>query len=157
MRVLGVDYGQKRIGLAISDPLGIFAQPLDTVEAPDAASAADRIAALCKERSVETIVVGLPRNMDDTLGPSASAALAFKDLLAAKTGLLAVTWDERLSTMQAERSLRETGMSRRKRAGRVNAVAAQVILQSYIDARKKSATSEDRSAGSTPRGGPTGP
>jgi putative Holliday junction resolvase len=146
MRVLGVDYGQKRIGLAISDPLGIFAQPLETVEAPDLASAADRIAAICKERSVETILVGLPRNMDNTLGPSARDALAFKDMLSAKTGLPTVAWDERLSTMQAERSLRETGLSRHKRQARVNAVAAQVILQSYLGAQKKGAPPQSGSA-----------
>jgi len=137
MRFLGVDYGRKRIGLAVSDPSGIFAQPLETVEAADAQSAAARIAALSSERKVDEIVIGLPRNMDDTLGPMADAALAFRDLLAEKTGLPVRTWDERLSSARAERSLRETSMSRARRQKRVNAVAAQVILQAFLDSGKK--------------------
>ena len=136
MRILGVDYGEKRIGLAISDPLGMFGQPLETVES-GAAPPVDRIAEICKERGVETIVVGLPRNMDGTLGPKAAEASAFADALAGKTGLNVVLQDERLSTARAERSLRETDMSRRKRKARVDAVAAQVILQTYLDTRSK--------------------
>ena len=139
MRTLGVDYGEKRIGLAISDPLGIFAQPLSVVDGTDAQAAARMIAEISMEREVETIVVGLPRNMNDTLGPKAMEALAFKELVERETGLEVVTWDERLSTARAERALRESTMSRKKRQQRVDAVAAQVVLQAYLDAKNRRA------------------
>jgi putative Holliday junction resolvase len=140
-RILGVDYGQKRTGLAISDPLGIFGQPIETIEAADPASAAAAIKRTCEARGVSLIVLGLPRNMDNTLGPKAKEALAFRDVLAAATGLEVVTRDERLTTVSAERALRETSLSRKKRQKHVNSVAAQIILQGYLDAKRKSQTS----------------
>ena len=105
MRILGVDTGTVRIGLAVSDPMGIFAQPFGAVQVKDTASAADEVARIARERGVEKIVVGLPRNMDGTLGPKAEEARAFGALLAEKTGLPVDEWDERMSTMAAERSL----------------------------------------------------
>jgi putative holliday junction resolvase len=136
MRVLGVDYGTKRIGLALSDPLGIFAQPLQALAVSDLPSAADEIARITKERDVDTIVIGLPRNMDGTIGEKAQEALAFLDMLLERTHVVVVPWDERLSTAFAERALRESNMSRKKRKKRVDMVAAQVILQGYLDSRK---------------------
>ena len=133
VRILSVDYGEKRIGLAISDPTGIFGQPLETIDASDPRSAAVYVSTLCRSRGVETIVLGLPRNMDGTLGPKAREALVFKDILEKETQVPVVTWDERLTTARAERSLRETRLSRKKRQQRVDAVAAQVILQGYLD------------------------
>jgi putative Holliday junction resolvase len=140
MRILGVDTGTVRIGLAVSDPLGIFAQPLGAVQVKAPASAADEVAKIAKERGVERIVIGLPRNMDGSLGPKAEEARAFGALLVEKTGLPVDEWDERLSTMAAERALRQSDMSRDKRKKRVDMVAAQIILQAYLDAqRRKSA------------------
>ena len=140
MRILAVDYGQKRTGLAISDPLGIFGQPFDTITACDPREVASRISALCVERGVGTIVLGLPRSMDNTLGPKAEETLAFRDILAGQTQVPIVTWDERLTTVQAERSLRDADLSRKKRRQRVDAVAAQIILQGYMDATRKAKT-----------------
>ncbi len=137
MRILGVDTGTVRIGLAVSDPLGIFAQPLSWVSGKDRARAVDEIAQIAKEREVERIVVGMPRNMDGTLGPKADEARAFMAILAEKTGLPVDEWDERLSSAAAHRSLRESQMSRRKRMERVDAVAAQMILQAYLDNRRR--------------------
>ncbi len=138
MRILGVDFGEKRIGLALSDPMGNFAQPLEAVVVEgDLAEAAEKIGALAREYEAGEIVLGLPRNMDDTLGKKAEQALAFRDVLVEKTGLPVITWDERLSTRQAERHLRETGWSRRRRMKRVDMVAAQIILQGYLDFRSR--------------------
>lgn len=143
MRILGVDYGTKRIGLALSDPLGIFAQPLEALQVTDLPSAADEITRIAKERDVDTIVIGLPRNMDGTLGEKAQEALAFLDMLLERTHLIVVPWDERLSTAFAERALRESNMSRKKRKKRVDMVAAQVILQGYLDSRKSAPQAKD--------------
>lgn len=134
MRILGVDYGTKRIGLAISDPLGIFAQPFEMVAVVDEDfdAAAGEIAEIAAANDVGQLVVGLPRNMDDTVGFKAKEALAFGELLAEKSGLPVATWDERLSTAQAERHLRETGLSRGKRKKKVDMMAAQIILQGYM-------------------------
>ena len=142
MRILGVDYGEKRVGLAVSDPLGMFAQPLEAVEvAGDLSKAAERVGEVAREYDAAEIVLGLPRNMNDTLGPKAEEALAFREILIEKTGLPVITWDERLSTRQAERHLRQTGWSRRRRKKRVDMVAAQIILQGYLDFRAKGGTS----------------
>jgi putative Holliday junction resolvase len=140
MRILGVDYGEKRIGLAVSDPLGIFAQPLEAVQVEDDfPAAAERIAQVAREYDAAEIVLGLPKNMNNTLGPKAEEALLFKELLLEKTGLPVTTWDERLTTRLAERHLRQTGWSRQRRKKRVDMVAAQIILQGYLDFRAKNA------------------
>ena len=136
-RILALDVGSRTFGMAVSDPLGIFAQPLGAVEVKDTASAADEVAQIARERGVERIVVGLPRNMDGSLGPKAEEARAFGALLAEKTGLPVDEWDERLSTMAAERALRQSDMSRDKRKKRVDMVAAQIILQAYLDAHRR--------------------
>ncbi|MCD6406176.1 MAG: Holliday junction resolvase RuvX [Planctomycetes bacterium] len=143
MRILGVDYGEKRIGLAVSDPTGLIAQPLEVIAGGDPAAAARGIAEVAARYEAAEIIIGLPRNMNDTLGPKAEEALAFKALLENATDLDVATWDERLSTVRAERSLRETGWSRRKRQKRVDMVAAQVILQGYLDFLRKTRPSQE--------------
>ncbi len=130
MRILGIDYGTKRIGLALSDELGFTAQPLPFVEADNLR----HIAEIVRERAVTKIVVGLPRNMDGSYGPSAEAA---RELVGKLRPLVAVpieTWDERLTTSQAQRVLTEGNVSRAKRKEKVDSMAAQLMLQSYLDA-----------------------
>ena len=146
MRSLGIDYGEKRIGLAVSDPLGMFAQPLQAIEVGgDFAAAAARIVEIAEEYEAEELVIGLPKNLDDTIGFKAEEALAFKRLLEEKTSQPVIPWDERLSTVQAERHLRQTGWSRRKRARKVDMVAAGIILQGYLDFLAKAGRTKDPS------------
>ena len=130
-RVLGVDYGSKRIGLALSDLSGLIARPLAVVDGE--AELFTLLPRLVEEEEVETVVIGLPRNMDGSLGPKAREVLEFKARLEERTDLPVETWDERLTTVQAERALRDGGLSRGKRGRRVDKVAAQILLQSYLD------------------------
>jgi putative holliday junction resolvase len=132
-RLLGIDLGKARVGLAISDELGLLAHPLETIPAEKRSALIERICAIVRKKTVECVVVGLPRNMNGTMGPAASDALAFVDQLRAKLSCLVVTWDERLTTLAAERALREAGRSTRTSRGQVDQVAAQMILQGYLD------------------------
>jgi putative Holliday junction resolvase len=133
-RTLGVDLGERWIGLALSDPMGISARPLEVVARGDPFwKALERLVA---EEGVDRLVLGLPLNMDGSEGPRARDALAFKAEIERRSGLPVETWDERLTTAQAEAALRSSGLSGRKRAERVDKVAAQIILQSYLDRRK---------------------
>ena len=133
-RVLGIDLGSVRVGLAVSDPLGMFAQPLDVVARDDVmTSIAERI----DELSVEEIVVGIPLNMDGSHGPGAEAALAFADELRASTGLPVSCFDERLSTVEAERTMRAGGTKAKAQRGVVDKVAAAIVLQAYLDSRQR--------------------
>ena len=130
-RTLGVDLGDRWIGLALGDPTGTCARPLEVVERGDAFwKAVERLVA---EEEVNRIVLGLPLNMDGSVGPRARQALAFKAEIERRYGLPVDTWDERLTTVQAEIALRASGLSGPKRAERVDKVAAQIILQSYLD------------------------
>ncbi|MFH1278391.1 MAG: Holliday junction resolvase RuvX [Candidatus Eisenbacteria bacterium] len=150
--VLGIDWGERRVGVAVSDPEGIVALSLGVLDGSDPKAVAAEIAALARERGAERIVVGLPRNMDGTLGPVAEAALRFRDLLAEVLTVPVETWDERLSSAEAERLIRdaESGPSRpgdrrprrrggtpkkRKEKSRVDRIAAVIILQSWLDRR----------------------
>lgn len=130
MRILGIDYGTKRIGLALSDELGYTAQPLPFVEADKF----QQIAEIVKQRDVTKIVVGLPRNMDGTYGASADAARQLIEKLKPLVTIPIVTWDERLTTSQANRVMTETNTSRAKRKEKVDSMAAQLLLQSYMEA-----------------------
>ena len=132
-RLLGIDLGKARVGLAISDELGLLAHPLETFPADKRNALIERIFAIVREKEVERVVVGLPRNMDGTLGPAATESLAFVDQLRARLSCPVVTWDERLTTVAAERALREAGRSTRTTRGQVDQVAAQMILQGYLD------------------------
>ena len=132
-RILGVDYGEKRIGLAVSDPDGVMALPLRVVEVRGEDDAVRAICQVAAVKEAERMVVGLPLNMNGTHGPMAEKAAAFAARLATAAGLPVDTFDERLSTSSAERSLLEADLSRRKRRGLRDKLAAQIILQSYLD------------------------
>jgi len=132
MRVLGLDFGSKRIGLAISDGLGITAQPLDTIT-PDKLHTLNE---LIKEYEVEELVVGLPLNMNGSKGPKAEEAIAFVEELKKTISVPIKMWDERLTTMAVEKELIRADVSRKKRKRSIDKLAAQLILQGYLDAQR---------------------
>jgi putative Holliday junction resolvase len=132
-RLLGIDFGRARIGLAISDELGLLAHPLETLPAGNGKESALRISMVVREKEIERVVVGLPRNMDGSLGEAANEALAFVEKLRAHLPCPVVTWDERLTTVAAHRALRDAGRTSRTTRGCVDQVAAQMILQGYLD------------------------
>jgi putative holliday junction resolvase len=133
MRVLAIDHGTKRLGLALSDETGTIAQPLQFLSAEPGATLLERLKEIVDARKVEEIIVGLPRNMNGTYGPAAEKA---REFVAALKQVLTVpirTWDERLTTVQANRFLIDSGMRREKRKERVDQTAAAILLQSYLD------------------------
>ena len=131
---LGIDHGEARIGLAISDELGMFAHPLETVEARDSAAAMSRIATLVTAKGVRIVVVGLPRNMDGTYGPAAVKVRAFTEELTKRIAPCEVIFvDERLSTVAAQKALHASGRNVKQSRSVVDQVAAQMILQTYLD------------------------
>jgi len=130
-RVMAVDLGSVRTGVAVSDELGMLAQPWKTLPGGD--KALDAIASAVEELNPSRVLVGLPRNMDGTYGPAAEAARAFADLLRARIGCPVDLWDERLTTVSAQRALRESGRKARDQRGVVDQVAAQFLLQSWLD------------------------
>jgi putative Holliday junction resolvase len=132
-RLLAIDLGRARSGLAISDELGLLAHPLETLESGKTNEIMQRIGALVREKNIERVVVGLPRNMDGSLGAAAKAALAFAEKLRAQLSCPVVTWDERLTTVAANRILHEAGRATRSIRGCIDQVAAQMILQGYLD------------------------
>ena len=136
MRALGIDFGDKRIGVALSDPLGIIASALTVIERKSDEAALKSIVALAQEHEVECIVVGLPRSLDGSLGPQAQRVQAFVESLMLCTDIPVVTWDERFSTYDAERVLVEAGVKRDKRKRHRDSVAAAFILQGYLDSIK---------------------
>ncbi|MDD4334782.1 MAG: Holliday junction resolvase RuvX [Desulfotomaculaceae bacterium] len=138
MRVLGLDLGDKRIGVALSDPLGWTAQGLAVIAgAGGAKSNIRRIREIAEEHEVEKVVVGLPLNMDGSAGPRAEKARAFAGRLAGALGLPVELWDERLTTVQAERLLIKADIKRARRRQVIDKMAAVLILQNYLDARPK--------------------
>jgi putative Holliday junction resolvase len=132
MRILAVDHGVKRCGLALSDSAERLAVALPTLEGADAAS----IAAVAREHEAELVVVGLPLNMDGSEGPAARRSRAFADELR-REALEVALWDERLTTAEGNARLRQAGLNRKERARREDAAAAIVILESFLEARKK--------------------
>jgi putative Holliday junction resolvase len=133
MRILALDHGTKRIGFAVSDELKMIAQPLEFVPAEPFADVLARLGELIREKQVELILVGLPRNMDGSYGP---AALKVQNFVAALRGALTVpiqTWDERLTSVQANRVLIQGNVRRQKRKEKVDQMAAAILLQSYLD------------------------
>lgn len=134
-RILGVDYGQARVGVAVSDELGMLAHPVETVQVSRGNPAA-RVAQIAKEKDVAAIVVGVPRHMSGGIGTSAEEALAFAEKLRALVQCEVATQDERLSTVAANRALHDAGQRTRNTRGVVDQVAAQMILQTYLDARQ---------------------
>lgn len=134
-RILGIDHGLKRMGLALSDPSETFARPFQVV--PASTDVVKVLVELAGREEVERFVVGLPLNMDGSLGPKAREVLEFVERLREASDLPVDTWDERLTTVQAERLLRAGGTRPRQRAQKVDKVAAQILLQSYLDSRKQ--------------------
>jgi putative Holliday junction resolvase len=134
IRILGVDVGSVRVGLALSDPLGITAQPLEVINRRKQ-DPWQRIAELVEEHTVERVVVGLPLRLEGEEGPAVVAVREFIDKLSARIEVPIDTWDERLSTAQAERAMIEGGVRRNKRRQSIDRIAAALILQSYLDAR----------------------
>ncbi len=133
MRLMGLDLGEKRIGVSISDPDRLIAQSLTVIQHTSLKRDIHAIEKLAKEHEVEKVVVGLPRRMDGTLGPAAEMAQTFAQELERRTKLPTVMWDERLTTVAAQRAMIEAGVRREKRRERVDAVAAAILLQSYLD------------------------
>ncbi|MGL4772674.1 MAG: Holliday junction resolvase RuvX [Clostridium sp.] len=133
MRILGLDMGQKTIGVAISDPLGFTAQGITTVRRTTKKEDVEQIKKLCNEYSVETIVVGMPKNMDGTIGFAGEKAIEFTELLKEVIDIKIEFWDERLTTVAAHRAMLEADLSRGKRKKIVDKVAATYILQGYLD------------------------
>jgi len=133
-RILAIDYGRARIGLALSDPLGITAQPLKVIDVKKTADAVAHIASLAGEHDVFRIVIGLPLNMDGTEGAMVDEMRAFGEKIEVSTGLPLVEWDERLTSSQALSALGKQEKDWKKRKRKLDAVAAQILLQSYLDA-----------------------
>ena len=140
MRILGIDYGDSRVGLAVSDALGITANGLLAVSIKNNFNnAISEIVNVCNEYEVETLVIGYPKNMDGTLGFRVQATEKFITALLERLKdcgreINVVRWDERLTTVQAQRTMRETGVSARKKGkGIVDKIAAEIILQGYLD------------------------
>jgi putative Holliday junction resolvase len=136
MRVMGLDLGGKRIGVALSDPEGTIASPLVTLARQGTERDLAAIGALVRLHEVGAIVVGLPLHMDGRRGPEAEAARAFARRLAATTGLPVEALDERLTTVEAERALRESGRKGRERRAVIDAVAAAILLRTWLELRR---------------------
>lgn len=132
MRILGIDFGEKTIGVAVSDELGLTAQALKTIRRRGIWKDLEALGAVIEEYAVEQMVIGLPRNMDGTMGPSAEKALAFVDRLKV-FNLPVATEDERLTTVIAEKALIEGDVRRARRRQVINQMAAALILQGYLD------------------------
>ena len=133
MRVLGIDHGTKRVGLAISDETAMIAQPLEFIAAQPADKLLSRLAEIVAQRNVREIVVGLPRNMSGDCGPAAEKVQEFVAALRQILTIPIHTWDERLTSVQANRLLIQCGMRREKRREKVDQTAAAILLQSYLD------------------------
>ena len=136
MRVMGLDYGSKTVGVAISDALGITAQGIETIERKEEnklRKTLARIEELVKEYEVEKIVLGFPKNMNNTIGERAEKSLELKAMLERRIGIPVIMWDERLTTVEAERTLIESNVRRENRKKYVDKIAAVFILQGYLD------------------------
>ena len=136
MRIMGLDYGTKTVGVALSDPLGITAQGLETIERKEENKlrrTCARIEEIIREYGVEKIVLGFPKHMNNDIGERAEKSLEFRDMLTRRTGLEVVMWDERLTTVAAEQTLIESGVRRENRKKYIDKIAAVFILQGYLD------------------------
>ena len=136
MRILGLDYGSRTVGVAVSDLLGLTAQSVETIwrkQENKLRQTLARIEELVSEYQVETIVLGYPKNMNNTIGERALKSLEFREMLERRTGLPVVMWDERLTTIEANRTLMESGVRRENRKEHLDQLAAIFILQGYLD------------------------
>ena len=137
MRILGVDYGQKRIGVAVSDLLGITAQGLETIPNRGAKQMIADLVKICKDNQVKEIVIGLPINMNGSHGPKAEEILRLIPVIEKETGVVVTSWDERLTSRQADRLMIEEGLSRQRQKLNSDRLAATLILQSYLESKRK--------------------
>ena len=137
MRIMGLDIGTRTIGIAISDELGITAQGLKTLRRKSMEEDFKEIAAIIRQFEIEKIIVGLPQNMDGTLGIQAEKVLNWMEALKDRVEIPMATWDERLSTVGASRVLLEADLSRRKRKNVIDKLAAVLILQGYLDQSRR--------------------
>ena len=135
MRVLAIDHGSKRMGIAISDPSGMIAQPLEFILAEPFAAFLQRLKELIQEKEVELILVGMPRNMDGSYGPAAAKVQEFVAVLKETIAIPIRTWDERLTSAQANRFLLQADVRRKDRKEKVDKAAAAILLQSYLDSK----------------------
>ncbi len=136
VRILALDVGSKRIGLAVSDPLGITAQGLEVLICKNPQADLERLVEVARQWGVQRIVVGLPRHMDGRLGSSAPQILELVEVLQKTLGVEVVTWEERLTTVEAEKVLIQADVSRKRRRQVVDQLAAVLILQNYLDHRQ---------------------
>ncbi|PIC72036.1 Holliday junction resolvase RuvX [Sporosarcina sp. P16b] len=138
MRTMGLDVGSKTVGIAISDSLGWTAQGIETIKIDEAVGSLGmkRVKQLTEEYEVTEFVVGYPKNMNNTIGPRGEASEQYAEKLREKFGLPVILWDERLTTMAAERVLIEADVSRKKRKSVIDKMAAVMILQGYLDSQK---------------------
>lgn len=136
-RLLGLDFGSRRIGAAMSDPLGITAQPLPAIRRQGDRRDIEAIGVLVREFSVACVVLGLPLMLDGTEGEQAKRARAFGEKIAERLGVPVMTWDERMTTAQAERHLIDSGMRREKRKEVRDSLSAAILLQSLLDSRNR--------------------
>ena len=137
MRIMGLDYGSKTVGVAVSDALLLTAQAVETISRPQETKlrrTLARIEEMCREYEIEKIILGFPKNMNNTIGDRAEKSLEFAEMLKRRTGLPVVMWDERLTTVAAERTLMESGVRREHRKEHIDQIAAVFILQGYLDA-----------------------
>jgi putative holliday junction resolvase len=139
--ILALDFGRARIGAAISDELQLLAHPLETIPANE--QAPSRVAEIVREKKVDHVVAGLPKRMDGQIGSAATEVLQSVEKLRAILPCPVVTWDERLTTVAAHRALRDAGKKTRQTRGYVDQVAAQMILQSYLDRRAANAAAKE--------------
>ncbi|MBN1917488.1 MAG: Holliday junction resolvase RuvX [Verrucomicrobia bacterium] len=136
-RVLGVDYGERRIGLAVSDPLGITAQPAGTVTISTPREAMRAVGDAATRHGAVHVVVGLPRSMSGAIGPKAREVIRFVAAFQCTASVAVSLWDERLTSVSAGRVFDQGGVSERDRRGKVDTMAAQLMLQSYLDALRR--------------------
>jgi putative Holliday junction resolvase len=133
MRILALDHGTKRIGVAVSDELKIIAHPLEFIPAEPFADFLARLKEILREKEVEMILIGMPRNMDGSYGPATLKVQEFIAVLKIGITIPVQTWDERLTSAQAQRFLIEGGVRRQQRKEKVDKMAAAILLQSYLD------------------------
>lgn len=136
MRIMGLDFGSKTVGVAISDPLMITAQGIEIIrreQEDKLRQTCARIEQLIQEYQIEKIVLGFPKNMNNSIGDRAEKSMAFKEMLERRTGLVVIMWDERLTTVEANRTLMEAGVRRENRKDYVDKIAAVFILQGYLN------------------------
>ncbi len=136
MIILGIDYGTARTGISISDPTGFIAGSPSVIHEYNRDKLVEKLCEVVETRKVQEIVLGYPKNMNDTLGERAEKSMELKKILEEKTGLIVALWDERRTTVDAHRILSETGKRGQKRKNTVDAVAATLILQGYLDFKR---------------------